>query len=45
VIVAIPILVVFVLLQRFMVEGVAGGAATGTTGITQGPLDQVSAAE
>ena len=45
VIVAIPILIVFVILQRFMVEGVAGGAATGATGIAQGPLEQASAAE
>lgn len=35
VIVAIPILVVFALLQRHLVEGVAGGAAAGAQPITQ----------
>jgi raffinose/stachyose/melibiose transport system permease protein len=34
VIVAIPILIVFVILQRQLVEGVAGGAAAGTQGVT-----------
>ena len=42
VIVAIPILIVFVVLQRFMVEGVAGGAAAGTQGVTQGPPVQTA---
>lgn len=36
VIVAAPILLLFILLQRYLVEGVAGGAAAGTQGITQG---------
>jgi raffinose/stachyose/melibiose transport system permease protein len=35
VIVAAPILLLFILLQRYLVEGVAGGAAAGTQGITQ----------
>ncbi|SCF95775.1 carbohydrate ABC transporter permease [Streptomyces sp. Ncost-T10-10d] len=33
-IVAAPILILFVLLQRYLVEGVAGGAALGTQGVT-----------
>jgi raffinose/stachyose/melibiose transport system permease protein len=37
VIVAAPILVVFAILQRHLVEGVAGGAAAGTQGVTQAP--------
>jgi raffinose/stachyose/melibiose transport system permease protein len=40
VIVAIPILIVFVILQRQLVEGVAGGAATGAQGVGQGPQVQ-----
>lgn len=36
IIVAAPVLVVFVLLQRHLVEGVAGGAVAGTQGVTQG---------
>lgn len=36
-IVAAPILLVFILLQRYLVEGVAGGAIAGTQGVTQGP--------
>jgi raffinose/stachyose/melibiose transport system permease protein len=39
VIVAIPILIVFVILQRQLVEGVAGAAA-GTQGVTQTPAVQ-----
>lgn len=39
VIVAIPILIVFVILQRYMVEGVAGGAG-GTQGVTQAQVAQ-----
>lgn len=35
VIVAAPIVVVFILLQRYMVEGVAGGASAGAQGIGQ----------
>jgi raffinose/stachyose/melibiose transport system permease protein len=43
VIVAIPILIVFVILQRQLVEGVAGGAAAGTQGVTaQTDLEQLS---
>ncbi|WP_225447949.1 carbohydrate ABC transporter permease [Streptacidiphilus sp. P02-A3a] len=37
VIVALPILVVFALLQRHLVEGVAGGAATGSAGVGNAP--------
>ncbi len=37
VIVAAPILVLFILLQRYLVEGVAGGAVAGTQGVTQRP--------
>jgi raffinose/stachyose/melibiose transport system permease protein len=37
VIVAAPILVLFILLQRYLVEGVAGGAVAGTQGVSQGP--------
>ncbi|MFD4545882.1 carbohydrate ABC transporter permease [Streptomyces sp. NPDC058466] len=37
VIVAAPILVVFILLQRYMVEGVAGGATAGAQGVGQTP--------
>ena len=44
VIVAIPILIVFVILQRQLVEGVAGGAA-GTQGVTQTPQVQAAAGE
>ncbi|MFE4330734.1 carbohydrate ABC transporter permease [Streptomyces sp. NPDC056831] len=36
-IVAAPILLLFVLLQRHLVEGVAGGAAFGTQGVTAAP--------
>lgn len=43
VIVAIPILIVFVILQRQLVEGVAGGAAAGTQGVTaQTDLEQLT---
>lgn len=42
VIVAIPILIVFVLLQRYMVEGVAGGAG-GTQGVTHAQVAQTAA--
>ncbi|HEX4788801.1 MAG TPA: carbohydrate ABC transporter permease [Actinospica sp.] len=42
VIVAIPILVVFVILQRQLVEGVAGGAS-GTQGVSQAPQAQAVA--
>ncbi|MFB7109468.1 carbohydrate ABC transporter permease [Streptomyces sp. NPDC056190] len=35
-IVAAPILILFVLLQRHLVEGVSGGAALGTQGVTPG---------
>ena len=41
VIVAIPILIVFVILQRYMVEGVAGGAG-GTQGVTQAQVAQAA---
>ena len=34
-IVAAPIVIVFVVLQRFLVEGVAGGAAAGAQGVAQ----------
>jgi raffinose/stachyose/melibiose transport system permease protein len=34
IIVALPILVVFAILQRNLVEGVAGGAAAGSRGVT-----------
>jgi raffinose/stachyose/melibiose transport system permease protein len=44
VIVALPILIVFVVLQRQLVEGVAGGAA-GTQGVTQTPAVQVGGNE
>jgi raffinose/stachyose/melibiose transport system permease protein len=37
VIVAAPIMVVFAILQRHLVEGVAGGAVAGTRGIGQAP--------
>jgi raffinose/stachyose/melibiose transport system permease protein len=37
VIVAAPILVVFAILQRHLVEGVAGGAVAGTQGVTRTP--------
>lgn len=36
-IVAAPILLVFILLQRYLVEGVAGGAVAGTQGVAQAP--------
>lgn len=36
VIVAVPIVIVFAFLQRYLVEGVAGGAASGTRGVTHG---------
>jgi raffinose/stachyose/melibiose transport system permease protein len=36
-IVALPIVIVFVLLQRHLVEGVAGGAMAGSRGITSTP--------
>ena len=39
-IVAAPILVLFILLQRYLVEGVAGGAAFGTQGVAQAATDQ-----
>jgi raffinose/stachyose/melibiose transport system permease protein len=43
VIVAIPILIVFVILQRQLVDGVAGGAAAGTQGVTaQTDLEQLT---
>jgi raffinose/stachyose/melibiose transport system permease protein len=43
VIVAIPILIVFVILQRQLVEGVAGGAAAGSQGVTaQTDLEQLT---
>ena len=46
VIVAIPILIVFVILQRQLVEGVAGGAAAGTQGVTaQTDLEQLHMTE
>lgn len=35
-IVAAPIMLLFVLLQRYLVEGVAGGTALGTQGVTPG---------
>jgi raffinose/stachyose/melibiose transport system permease protein len=38
VIVAAPILVVFAILQRHLVEGVAGGAVAGTQGVTAAPV-------
>ena len=44
-IVAAPILVVFALLQRYLVEGVAGGAATGTAGVGNAPTAAVAAEE
>jgi raffinose/stachyose/melibiose transport system permease protein len=37
VIVAIPVLILFGLLQRHLVEGVAGGAVAGAQPVTQGP--------
>jgi raffinose/stachyose/melibiose transport system permease protein len=37
VIVAAPILVVFIFLQRYLVEGVSGGAATGSAGVGNAP--------
>jgi raffinose/stachyose/melibiose transport system permease protein len=37
IIVAIPVLIVFVLLQRYLVEGIAGGAAAGSQSISQQP--------
>ncbi|MEV6116485.1 carbohydrate ABC transporter permease [Streptomyces sp. NPDC052109] len=45
VIVAAPILVVFALLQRHLVEGVAGGAAAGSTGVGTTPTAAVAAEE
>jgi raffinose/stachyose/melibiose transport system permease protein len=45
VIVAAPIVVVFVILQRYLVEGVAGGAAAGTQGVTQAPAAVQAAGE
>jgi raffinose/stachyose/melibiose transport system permease protein len=42
VIVAAPIMVVFAILQRHLVEGVAGGAVAGTRGITQAPPVQAA---
>ncbi|TKA10355.1 carbohydrate ABC transporter permease [Actinacidiphila oryziradicis] len=45
VIVAAPILVVFVVLQRYLVEGVAGGAATGSAGVGNAPPAAVAAEE
>ena len=42
-IVAAPILVVFALLQRHLVEGVAGGAATGSAGVGNAPAAAVAA--
>ncbi len=41
-IVAAPILVVFVLLQRYLVEGVAGGAMAGSRGITSTPNEDTT---
>lgn len=43
VIVAAPILVVFAILQRHLVEGVAGGAVAGTQGVTQTAAAPVAA--
>ncbi|RAG85514.1 carbohydrate ABC transporter permease [Streptacidiphilus pinicola] len=45
VIVAAPILVVFAVLQRHLVEGVAGGAATGSAGVGNAPAAAVAAEE
>ena len=45
VIVAAPILVVFALLQRHLVEGVAGGAASGSAGVGNAPAAAVAAEE
>lgn len=45
VIVAAPILVVFALLQRNLVEGVAGGAATGSAGVGNTATAAVAAEE
>ena len=39
-IVAAPILLLFILLQRFLVEGVAGGAAFGTQGVAKAGAEQ-----
>jgi raffinose/stachyose/melibiose transport system permease protein len=44
-IVAAPILVVFVFLQRHLVEGVAGGAASGSAGVGNAPGQAVAAEE
>lgn len=42
IIVAAPILIVFVLLQRHLVEGVAGGAMAGASGIAGGAADRIT---
>lgn len=42
VIVAAPIMVVFVIMQRHLVEGVAGGAVAGGQGVGQGPTAVVA---
>lgn len=39
VIVALPIVIVFVVLQKNLIEGVAGGAAAGTRGVGGGKVD------
>ena len=45
VIVAIPIIIVFLFLQRYLIEGVAGGATAGTQGVGQGRGAVAEAAE
>jgi raffinose/stachyose/melibiose transport system permease protein len=45
IIVAIPALIVFILLQRHLVEGVAGGAVAGTQPITQTGLSTATTME